>query len=131
MTSTTAPTRTNGSKAPSAAGPAGARGRPAARRRQVPLILVGVLLVIGGALAFADASLHLGSREEVLVVSAPLAAGQVITSSDLETVRVSTGTGLQVVPTGDELNNRTIAFQMAHKLSLYVLHLQYFLAILV
>jgi hypothetical protein len=65
-------------------------------------VVVGVLLVIGGALAFADASLHLGSREEVLVVSAPLAAGQVITSSDLETVRVSTGTGLQVVPVGDE-----------------------------
>ena len=61
-----------------------------------------MLLVIGGALAFADASLHLGSREEVLVVSEPLAAGQVITSSDLETVRVSTGTGLQVVPAGDE-----------------------------
>jgi hypothetical protein len=65
-------------------------------------VVVGVLLVIGGALAFADASLHLGSREEVLVVSEPLAAGQVITSSDLETVRVSTGTGLQVVPAGDE-----------------------------
>jgi hypothetical protein len=65
-------------------------------------VVVGVLLVIGGALAFADASLHLGSREEVLVVSEPLAAGQVIKSSDLETVRVSTGTGLQVVPVGDE-----------------------------
>jgi hypothetical protein len=65
-------------------------------------VVVGVLLVIGGALAFSDASLHLGSREEVLVVSAPLAAGQVITSSDLETVRVSTGTGLQVVPAGAE-----------------------------
>jgi hypothetical protein len=67
-------------------------------------VVVGVLLVIGGALAFADASLHLGSREEVLVVSEPLAAGQVITSSDLETVRVSTGTSLQVVPAGDEAN---------------------------
>jgi hypothetical protein len=65
-------------------------------------VVVGVLLVIGGALAFADASLHLGSREEVLVVSEPLAAGQVITSSDLETVRVSTGTGLQAVPAGQE-----------------------------
>ena len=63
---------------------------------------VGVLLVIGGALAFADASLHLTSREEVLVVSQPLATGQVITSSDLETVRVSTGSGLQVVPAGEE-----------------------------
>jgi hypothetical protein len=102
MPSTTAPTRTNGSKAPSAARPAGTRARPAARRRQLPLVVVGVLLVIGGALAFADASLHLGSREEVLVVSEPLAAGQVITSSDLETVRVSTGTGLQVVPAVEE-----------------------------
>ena len=102
MTSMTAPARTNGTKALSGARPAGTRGRPAARRRQLPLVVVGVLLVIGGALAFADASLHLGSREEVLVVSEPLAAGQVITSSDLETVRVSTGTGLQAVPAGQE-----------------------------
>ena len=102
MPSTTAPTRTNGSQASSGARPAAARARPAARRRQLPLMVVGVLLVIGGALAFADASLHLGSREEVLVVSEPLAAGQVLTSSDLETVHVSTGSGLQVVPAGEE-----------------------------
>ncbi len=102
MPNVTAPTRTNGTKALSGAGPAGARGRPAARRRQLPFVVVGVMLVIGGALAFADASLHLGSREEVLVVSEPLAAGQVITASDLETVRVSTGTGLQVVPAVEE-----------------------------
>jgi hypothetical protein len=102
MTNMTAPTRTNGSKAPSGARPAGTRARSSARRRQLPLVVVGVLLVIGGALAFADASLHLGSREEVLVVSEPLAAGQVITSSDLETVRVSTGSGLQAVPAGEE-----------------------------
>jgi hypothetical protein len=102
MSSMTAPTRTNGTKALSGARTAGTRARPAARRRQLPLVVVGVLLVIGGALAFADASLHLGSREEVLVVSEPLAAGQVITSSDLETVRVSTGTGLQVVPAVEE-----------------------------
>ncbi len=102
MSTVTATTRTNGSKALSGARTAGARGRPLARRRQLPLVVVGVLLVIGGALAFADASLHLGSREEVLVVSEPLAAGQVITSSDLETVSVSTGSGLQVVPAGEE-----------------------------
>jgi hypothetical protein len=102
MTNMTAPTRTSGTKALSGVRPAGARARPAGRRRQVPLVVVGVLLVIGGALAFADASLHFGSREEVLVVSEPLAAGQVITSSDLETVRVSTGSGLQVVLAGEE-----------------------------
>jgi hypothetical protein len=65
-------------------------------------VVVGVLLVIGGALAFADASLHLGSKEQVLVVSRPLAAGQVVQSSDLDSVRVSTGSGLEVIPASDE-----------------------------
>ena len=58
---------------------------------------MGVLLVVGCALAFTDASLHLGSREEVLVVAQPLGAGQVLTTGDLRAVRVSTGSGLDVV----------------------------------
>jgi hypothetical protein len=58
---------------------------------------MGVLLVLGCALAFSDASLHLGSREEVLVVSQPVAAGQVLTAADLRAARVSTGSGLDVV----------------------------------
>ena len=72
------------------------------RRRQIPLVVVGVLLVVGCALGFADASLSLASHEDVLVVAQPLAAGQVLTSSDLRAVKVSTGTGLDVVPTGAE-----------------------------
>jgi hypothetical protein len=66
------------------------------------LVVVGVLLVLGCALAFTDASLHLGSREEVLVVAQPVAAGQVLTGSDVRTARVSTGSGLDVVLSGDE-----------------------------
>ena len=65
-------------------------------------MIVGVLLVLGCALAFVDASLHLGSREEVLVVAQPVAAGQVLTSADLRVTRVSTGSGLDVVLSGDE-----------------------------
>jgi hypothetical protein len=61
-----------------------------------------VLLVLGCALAFVDASLHLGSREEVLVVARPVAAGQVVTAADLRAARVSTGSGLDVVLSGDE-----------------------------
>ncbi len=64
--------------------------------------MVGVLLVLGCALAFTDASLHLGSREEVLVVAQPVAAGQVLTGADVRTARVSTGSGLDVVLAGDE-----------------------------
>jgi hypothetical protein len=61
-----------------------------------------VLLVLGCALAFADASLHLSSREEVLVVSQPVSAGQILTSGDLRSARVSTGSGLDVVLAGEE-----------------------------
>jgi hypothetical protein len=68
----------------------------------VPLVVVGVLLVIGCALAFTDASLHLGSREEVLVVAQPLAAGQVLTPGDLRAAKVSTGSGLAAIPATDE-----------------------------
>ncbi len=102
MASTAAPTQTNGQRAPEGARAAGGRGPTSRRHRQLPLVVVGVLLVIGFALAFADASLHLGSREQVLVVAQPLAAGQVLTSSDLRAARVSTGAGLQVVPAADE-----------------------------
>ena len=65
-------------------------------------MIVGVLLVLGCALAFTDASLHLGSREEVLVVAQPVAAGQVLTAADVRVARVSTGSGLVVVLAGNE-----------------------------
>jgi hypothetical protein len=66
------------------------------------MVVIGVLLVVGGALAFADASLHLGSRESVLVVSHRLGAGDLLTSRDIDSVRVSTGSGVSVVPLIDE-----------------------------
>ena len=102
MARTAAPTRTNGQRAPEGARAVGGRRSTSRRHRQLPLVVVGVLLVIGFALAFADASLHLGSREQVLVVAQPLAAGQVLTSGDLRAVRVSTGAGVQVVPAAEE-----------------------------
>jgi Flp pilus assembly protein CpaB len=100
MATTTAGPRTNGQRAGERARPEPARGPR--RHRQVPLVIVGALLVLGCALAFVDASLHLGSREEVLVVAQPVAAGQVLTSADLRVARVSTGSGLDVVLSGDE-----------------------------
>ena len=102
MSITTPRTSTDGRQASNGARPATAQGRPAGRHRQVPLVVVGVLLVIGCALAFTDASLHLGSREEVLVVAQPLAAGQVLTPGDLRAAKVSTGSGLAAIPATDE-----------------------------
>ena len=77
--------------------PATARARPAGRRRQVPLVVLGVLLVVGFALAFTDASLHLGSRQEVLVVDQPVAAGQMLKTGDLRAAPLTTGSGLDAV----------------------------------
>ena len=68
----------------------------------MPLVVVGVLLVVGCALGFADASLSLASHQDVLVVAQPVAAGQVLTAGDLRSVRVSTGAGLAVVPAAEE-----------------------------
>ncbi|HEX3794637.1 MAG TPA: SAF domain-containing protein [Acidimicrobiales bacterium] len=102
MTTTATTTRSNGQRASEGARPSGAR--TPGRHRQLPLVVVGVLLVVGCALAFTDASLHLGSREEVLVVARPLEAGQVLTTGDLRAVRVSTGGGLDAVLVGEESN---------------------------
>lgn len=100
MATTATTARTNGQRGGDRAGQVGSRGP--SRHRQLPLVMVGVLLVLGCALAFADASLHLGSREEVLVVAQPVAAGQVLSGGDLRTARVSTGSGLDVVLAGQE-----------------------------
>jgi SAF domain len=102
MATMTSTTQTNGRAAATEHGPPAGRSGGSKRHRQLPLVVIGVLLVIGGALAFADASLHLGSREQVLEVAQPLAAGQIVQSTDLRTVRVSTGSGLPVILASEE-----------------------------
>ncbi len=72
------------------------------RHRQLPLVAVGVLLVVGCALVFTDTALHLVTREEVLAVAEPVAAGQVLSAADLRAVKVSTGSGIDVVAAGVE-----------------------------
>src|ERR1700691_5485385 len=101
MAATTATTaRTNGQRAGEQPRPGRTRGP--GRHRQLPLVVIGVLLVLGCALAFTDASLHLGSREQILVVAQPVSAGQVLTAGDFRPARVSTGSGLDVVLVGEE-----------------------------
>lgn len=101
MATTAAPTRTNGRTAVGAARPAAERPG-AGRRRQLPLVMVGVLLVVGCALVFADISLRTGRGQEVLVVAEPVAAGQAVTAGDLRAVRLSAAGGVASVPAGDE-----------------------------
>ena len=77
--------------------PAG-QGPRRGRRRSVPLAAGGVVLVVVCALVFAEGWLAAGHRQPVLALAQPVAAGQVITAADLETVRVSVAGPVSLVP---------------------------------
>ena len=74
------------------------QGPRRARRRSVPLAAGGVVLVVACALVFAEGWLAAGHRQPVLALAKPVAAGQVITAADLETVRVSAAGPVSLVP---------------------------------
>ncbi|MDI5944092.1 hypothetical protein QLR68_39365, partial [Micromonospora sp. DH15] len=69
-----------GDRAAAAASSAG-RGswRAARRRRRLPFVALGGLLVIVCVLAYAYGAAQLGDRMQVLAVARPVAAGQPIT----------------------------------------------------
>jgi hypothetical protein len=64
----------------------------------VPLAVGGVILVVVCALAFTEGWLQAGNRQPALALARPVAAGQVIMPSDLETVRVSAAGPVSLVP---------------------------------
>jgi hypothetical protein len=72
------------------------------RRRSVPLAAGGVVLVVVCALVFAEGFLRAGNRQPVLALAQPVTAGQVITSADLETVRVSAAGPVSLVPASSQ-----------------------------
>ena len=67
-------------------------------RRNVPLVALGVVLVVGCAIGFSSAWLKAGGHERVLVVANNLSSGQVLTSSDVKSVQISTGNGISTIP---------------------------------
>ena len=83
-----------------ASGRAGAPARP--RRRNGALAIVGVLLVVACAAVFAEGWLQAGNRQPVLALAQPVTAGQVITSADLEVVRVSASGPVSLLPASQE-----------------------------
>lgn len=86
MAQTLAP-RVETNRQRAAAGPALAP--PDRRKRRWSLALVGILVTVGSALAFAVLWMNAGDRVPVLAVAHRVAAGQVITSADVTVVRVS------------------------------------------
>lgn len=92
-----------------------ARPRPRSTNRNIPLAAVGVLLVIGCAIGFSSAWLRAGGRQQVLVVSSAISAGQVLTPADLHTAQLSVSSGLSPVPASEEsaVVGRAVALPLA------------------
>ena len=67
------------------------------RRRSLPHLLLGVLLVLACAAAFLVVSLNSGNRVTVLALARPLAVGQVLATQDLKQVNVAVDAGVSVV----------------------------------
>lgn len=73
------------------------RLRGTGRRRSVPHLLLGVLLVLACAGAFVVVSLNSGNRQQVLALARPVSVGQVLTAQDLQQVSVAVDPGVSVV----------------------------------
>jgi len=71
---------------------------PGGRRRSVPHLLVGALLVVACAVGFAVVASSVDHRASVLALARPVTAGQRLTSADVRSVRVSTEPGVATLP---------------------------------
>lgn len=75
--------------------------RAARRRRRLPFVALGGLLVIVCVLGFAYGAARLGDRVQVLAVARPVAAGQAFTVADLRTVSAARDATVRLVPASD------------------------------
>lgn len=74
--------------------------RAARRRRRLPFVALGGLLVIVCVLGYAFGAVRLGDRVQVLAVARSVAAGQAITAADVRQVPAALDPGVQLVPAG-------------------------------
>jgi hypothetical protein len=87
-----------GRENPAAGAPGASRLATAPRKRTRPYLLLGALLALVGAFAFAAALSRLGGRVAVLELSRGVSAGQVIEGSDLRSVQVAADSSVPLIP---------------------------------
>jgi hypothetical protein len=81
------------------------------RRTRLPFLTLGLLLVIGGALAFYVGSLRASDRVPVLVLARDVGAGQPLVRADVRVAQVAAGGDVATVPAGElpSVVGRTLA----------------------
>src|SRR5260221_5041689 len=103
-----APARANADR-----GPAPAVGLR--RRRSTPHMLLGAVLVLVCALAFAVTALRVDPRTAVLALAAPVPAGHVLTDTDLTIVNIVPDPVLGALPQSQRASvvGRTVRLPLA------------------
>ena len=91
--SVTAPWAADGKKA-------GTRLRGGVRRRNIPRLLLGALLVLICVAVFLFVTAHAGDRRPVLALARAVSVGQVLTVEDLKQVNVAVDPGVSTVDAG-------------------------------
>lgn len=81
--------------------PGASRLTSAARRRKVPYLVLGVLLVLACAAAGVVVGSSLGDREQVLVLARQVTVGQVLSTQDIRQTSVSAGNDLGAIAAGE------------------------------
>jgi hypothetical protein len=76
------------------------RLRGTKRRRSIPHLLLGALLVLACAVAFLVVTLNSETKRSVLALALPVSVGQVLSAQDLKQVNVAVGSGVSVVDAG-------------------------------
>lgn len=94
--------KTGSEDRPTAAAPRAGRGpwRAARRRRRLPFIALGGLLVIVCVLGYAWGAVRLGDRIQVLAVARPVAAGQALTAADVKQVSAAQDPAVPLIAVG-------------------------------
>jgi hypothetical protein len=77
--------------------PPASRLRGGGRRRSIPHLLLGALLVLACAAVFLVVSLNSDNRQPVLALAHPVSVGQVLTAQDLKQVNIAVDPGMSVV----------------------------------
>jgi len=78
-------------------GKASSRSWGGRRRRSLPHLMLGVLLVVVCTTGFVVAARQLGGRQSVLALARPVAVGQIVSAQDLKQVSIAVDPGMDVM----------------------------------